>query len=287
MLMALKDQNWLRRHQHTLVYLGSGGGGALSNTFFVSLFSYFTVIFKFPDIIYNISNIISYNILIKFLEFNYLNYWILLSISLIHIILFIKYKNYIDKKINYYNDININNIMYHIIFVTTLYIIGTITQFNIFIFWAINHIIINLLFIIYLYINYIYALYTIYTIKISNLAILNSLALEKDELIGECKSYYRKDNGYSIIDYFIAINFSYIIIGSYMPNAQNVKYIHYLYTTKNITKPIVSNNQDINKISYLPGYKNYSYIIVDILLNIKSKYIKDIIISIIRSIISK
>ena len=26
--MALKDQNWLRRHQHTLVYLGGGGGGA-------------------------------------------------------------------------------------------------------------------------------------------------------------------------------------------------------------------------------------------------------------------
>lgn len=280
MLMTLKDENWLRRHQHTLVYLGGGGGGALSNTFFVSLFSYFSIIFTFTD--YS-----SYNILTKFLEFNYLNYWILLSISLIHIILFIKYKNYIDKKINYYNDISINNIMYHIIFVTTLYIIGTIMQFNIFIFWAINHIIINLLFIIYLYINYIYALYTIYTIKIPNLAILNSLALEKDELIGECKSYYRKDNCYSIIEYFIVINFSYIIIGSYMPNAQNVKYIHYLYTTKNITKPIVSNNQDINKISYLPGYKNYSYMIVNILLNIKSKYIKDIIISIIRSIISK
>lgn len=278
--MTLKDENWLRRHQHTLVYLGGGGGGALSNTFFVSLFSYFSIIFTFTD--YS-----SYNILTKFLEFNYLNYWILLSISLIHIILFIKYKNYIDKKINYYNDISINNIMYHIIFVTTLYIIGTIMQFNIFIFWAINHIIINLLFIIYLYINYIYALYTIYTIKIPNLAILNSLALEKDELIGECKSYYRKDNCYSIIEYFIVINFSYIIIGSYMPNAQNVKYIHYLYTTKNITKPIVSNNQDINKISYLPGYKNYSYMIVNILLNIKSKYIKDIIISIIRSIISK
>lgn len=26
--MALKDQNWLRRHQHTLVYLVGGGGGA-------------------------------------------------------------------------------------------------------------------------------------------------------------------------------------------------------------------------------------------------------------------
>lgn len=228
--MTLKDENWLRRHQHTLVYLGGGGGGALSNTFFVSLFSYFTVIFTF-------TNYSPCNILIKFLEFNYLNYWILLSISLLHLIIFIKYKNYIDLKINYYNDININNIIYHIAFVTVLYIIGIITQFNIFIFWAINHIIINLLFIIYLYINYIYALYTVYIIEIPNLAILNSLALKKDELIEECKSYYCENSNPSIVNYIIAIN--------------------------------------------------YSYVIINILLNIKSKYIKDIIISIIRSIISK
>lgn len=270
----------MRRYTNPIVLLWGAGGGALSNTFFVSLFSYFTFIFTF-------TNYSSYNILIKFLEFNYLDYWILLSISLIHFIFVIVNRNNIGLSINYIDDITYSKIIYHIIFVTALYIIGTITKFNIFIFWAINHIIIELLLLIYLNVIYINTLYKFKTIQVLNLSIINSLIFKKDQFIYNCKTTYRESNQYPIIDYIIALNYSYAIIGSYINNAENIKYTHYLVTAKNSNKHLLSSSKDINEFNYLPLYGSCYDFITDKLLNIKSKNIINIIISIIKTIISK
>lgn len=252
--MALKDQNWLRRHQHALVYLGGGGGGALSNTFFVSLFSYFTVIFKFPDIIYNISNIISYNTLIKFLEFNYLDYWILLSISLLHLTIFLKYKDYINEEINYCDDINLNKIIYHIVFVAVLYIIGIITKFNILIFWAINHIIIELLLLLYLYVNYIYALYILKTYNIPSIVIG---AYSSKTLMETPRIFARYIEERELVTCEHLINNSYIISYNYkqgeycLLNFSSNKNLDIIASNNDFINEMVGRNLDILSLSIL------------------------------------
>ena len=243
----------MRRYTNHIVLLWGAGGGALSNTFFVSLFSYFTVIFTFAD--YS-----PYNILIKFLEFNYLNYWILLSISLLHLIIFLKYKDYINEEINYYDDINLNKIIYHIIFVTVLYIIGIITKFNILIFWAINHIIIESLLLLYLYINYIYALYILKTFNIPSKVVTfyynkyDKKDINPEDVIGHEDCFYYR-NG--IIAYKKPINNSYNIFFNFSKEKNTVitlnsyKSLKQIYSTNDLLNKVLKSNLDISSLSIL------------------------------------
>lgn len=58
--MALKDQDWLRRHQHTLVYLGGGGGGACLALILCFVFPFLAFYFFFTNFCISIILIVLY-----------------------------------------------------------------------------------------------------------------------------------------------------------------------------------------------------------------------------------
>lgn len=142
----------------------------------VFIFIFFTPFTFIPSSIYHI---ISY-----LLDLNNYNYYIVAYVSAIYLLLFIKFKNTFDYYINYFDDININIIIYVITYSMYFYIIGIKFNKEFYISMAISSIIIGLLLFIYLYINYIYALYILKTYKISilikNVYIYKSLLRSKN-----------------------------------------------------------------------------------------------------------
>lgn len=65
--MALKDQDWLRRHQHTLVYLGGGGGGACLTLILCFISPFLAFYFFFTNLYISIILIVLYLLSVYFL----------------------------------------------------------------------------------------------------------------------------------------------------------------------------------------------------------------------------
>lgn len=212
---------------------GWWGRSPVKHLYPVFIFIFFTPFTFIPSSMYHI---ISY-----LLDLNNYNYYIAAYISAIYLLLFIKFKDTFDYYINYFDDININIIIYVITYSMYFYIIGIKFNKEFYISMAISSIIIDLLLFIYLYINYIYALYILKTYKISmlikNVYIYKSLLRSKNI---EAKYYEEKD----IVCCSHNITNSYIIRYNY-DGKENP--LIGLFSNKNL-KEITTNNDFANII---------------------------------------